>query len=418
MDLSRSLFLAILCMVLQACSVNETSQLHDEQGLDELPASCPRPSEIQRYTDVPLSYANPHMGMASLYYEISANFDPRKKTQLFFLDPQTGTTVVGMANTLANENLNVIAVENRGKLCAPINVRNADGSIDWMKAYEVFKIDNHLQDIDAVRRLVLGEKERVYLWGGSGTAILALLYMSRYPTVAAKAQLMSLSADPEEMWKASRRYFEKFLDEKGLRKDVQAIIDGRIAKKEDLFVGIQWLLYKDENKVTDLVKSMLKGDFTLFNEAAGHGIHDQEVRSIQQGSPAQVVYFYDQGLRAGTVDWDILGRVSDAVVPLQALAAEGKIPSKPIKAENLAKIDAEILFVAGTLDHVIPMEETVKIFTHMPRSRLAIFEDYHVIVNSIECRRELWPSFLQGWESLETTLTTEKCSKLIEMKKH
>ena len=58
--------------------------------------------------------------------------------------------------------------------------RDAEGSPVWTEAWRIFRSDQWIEDIDAVRRELVGENGKTSLFGASGGAFLVAQYLSKH----------------------------------------------------------------------------------------------------------------------------------------------------------------------------------------------------------------------------------------------
>jgi pimeloyl-ACP methyl ester carboxylesterase len=135
--------------------------------------------------DVPLDRQQPDRGQAAIHAELGAPFDGTKPTVFIIADAQQFYVRRGEAanlqRALFGDGFNVVAIVGRGFVPAFVQATRADdGSPDWLRAWEVFAADEWVEDIEAVRRAIVGPRGRILLYGQSGGGYLVHQYLARH----------------------------------------------------------------------------------------------------------------------------------------------------------------------------------------------------------------------------------------------
>ncbi|UCS91792.1 alpha/beta hydrolase [Echinicola marina] len=146
--------------------------------------------EAWKTLDVPLVYGAPEMGWGKINYRFQQPYDPDKPILMIvedaltqFLDDQ------GLAGE-AIEQFNVLLI--KGRYAQPnfgARFWLEDEEVDWEMAYKIFNSRQQIQDLEAVRKLVLNNRS-ISLLGESSGAALAQHYVSRYPEKVKKILLI------------------------------------------------------------------------------------------------------------------------------------------------------------------------------------------------------------------------------------
>src|SRR5262245_508637 len=149
---------------------------------------------------VPLDHARPDSRRADLGYELGAAFDAAKPTVLYVTDGQqfrvTPGRVAAIQKDLFGDAFNVVATYGRGATEAfQRAAMREDGSVDWARAWTIFRAEQWVEDLDAVRRAVVGREGKVVVFGTSGGALLAHQYLARYGRHVTRA-FTSATVDP------------------------------------------------------------------------------------------------------------------------------------------------------------------------------------------------------------------------------
>lgn len=132
---------------------------------------------------MPVSYQNPDGETFLLYYELCSDFDESRPTVIIPTDAQRSLSQVGWADKYKEmfelEEYNTVTFEYRGMYASGIPEVSNPG-LDWSRAYQILNSDNAVEDIERIRRDLMGDRQ-VFILGGSGTAMMGLKYISRYP---------------------------------------------------------------------------------------------------------------------------------------------------------------------------------------------------------------------------------------------
>lgn len=131
---------------------------------------------------VPLDYEHPGEGRAQLAYEFGAPFDPRKPTVILVADGQQFYVQPGAAARLQHDlfgpDVNVVGLITRGTTPAFVKAALSPvGKADWLRAWHIFKSSQWIEDIEAVRKAVVGDRPAM-LYGRSGGAYLVHQYLA------------------------------------------------------------------------------------------------------------------------------------------------------------------------------------------------------------------------------------------------
>ena len=378
--------------------------IHSEDMLDpaELSPPCPEPDFHHRYIEVPFSYRHPERGTFHLYYEIDSDFDPGKPTVIIPTDGQRSSSLIGWADRYKKIfalSFNVVTHEYRGMPCARIR-EIGEKQIDWKTAYEYLNTDNAVEDIERIRKNLLGD-QKAYLLGGSGTAMMGLKYLAKYHRHVERAYLMSFFKDAETSSRSGLTFFDSFLKQNHLEKTFADIIERKDISPEQFLFLVQRLLYFDQDKTRELIQRTAGGDMSpaaVWTQKLGPV--DYFIRSAQKYRPWAVVFMYETNIEPRFPGKpDINYPFFTMAQPLNKLAAQRLIPTERFDIRGLENISTEILLVGGTLDQVAPIADIEEIHELLPRSRLAVFEAYHclqVIPEAKQCRNELINVFLQN----------------------
>jgi hypothetical protein len=134
---------------------------------------------------VPIDREVPERGSFELRAECGAPFDPAKPSVILIADGQQFYLRPGAIATLQQElfsnELNVVGLIGRGDspACQAAATR-PDGAVDWTAAWQIFQWSEWIEDLEALRRVLVGPHRSLLLYGRSGGAYLTHQYLERY----------------------------------------------------------------------------------------------------------------------------------------------------------------------------------------------------------------------------------------------
>ena len=349
----------------------------------DLNPGIPEEDYYHRFVTVPVSYDNPEMGEFKLYYELCSDFDETKPTVIIPTDGQNTLSQVGMADKykdMFDLDYNTVTYEYRGMYTSSIPaVENKNTA--WNTIYKILNTDNVIQDIERIRRDLPG-KRKIYILGGSGTAMIGLKYTAQYPENVKRAYLMSFFKDARGSSESRIRFFKEFIDRNDLKESYISAIENFNKKKHQILFLLQRLLYFDKEAAKKMVIELSQNKLDLYKKYTKMlGTVNYFMESARKYKPWSVVFMYETNIN--TTDSGIYNinypfyKIAD---PLRE--ARKNIVNKDkdlFDIDNLSNVDTEILLVAGTLDQVAPVNQLQRIHDELPNSQLAVFEAYHCL---------------------------------------
>ncbi len=385
----------------------------------------PSPDFHHRYIQVPKIYSKPESGTFNLYYEVCSDFDPNKPTVLIATDGQRSLSQVGWADKykkMFGLDFNTVTYEYRGMFASHIS-EVSNKNTDWNTLFEILNADNVVEDMERIRRDLLGD-EKIYVLGGSGTAMMGLKYAATYPEKVEKAFLMSFFKDTKGSSEAGVYFFDKFLTDNNLKETYKLSLKEPWVNQDQLLFIIQRLFYWDKSKVEELLKQVKKGERKLYNQYTKMvGDVDIYIRSVQKYKPWTVVFMYETNIKTS------LGDLPDINYPFYEMGAplrkaRQKNSADLFDIQHLNKLKAPVLLVAGSLDQVAPVKQLERIHEQLPNSKLAVIEAYHCLQSSDEskqCRAQMANMFFkddQAFTAVNKFLNKEnKLCKVIRILK-
>ncbi len=384
-----------------------------------LNSGIPKEDFYHRYVTVPVDYDNPNLGTFNLYYELCSDYEKSKPTIIIPTDGQRTFSQVGMADEykeMFGLHYNTVTFEYRGMYASAIPQLQGN-TIDWNQAYEILNAQNVVEDIERIRQDLLGD-EKVYILGGSGTAMIGMKYVANYPNKVEKAFLMSFFKDAKGSSEAGVSFFSKFLEKNNLMTPYKTIIRQNLVDQKQLLFLIQRLFYYDKGIVKNMLLELEDQQKTLYEQyKAQLGSVSFFIRSAQKYKPWSVVFMYETNIKTS------LNGLPDINYPFYEMGAPVREVRERHQADlfdinNLSKVDTEILLVAGTLDQVAPVNELKRIHRQLPNSKLAIFEAYHCLQasdESKECRSNLANRFFKTGEIQSYLNSKDNPCKFVEI---
>jgi pimeloyl-ACP methyl ester carboxylesterase len=140
----------------------------------------PAPKTTRRLW-IPFDHGKPQEGSFLLQYEFGSLFNRQLPTVFVITDGQRipdrpallQEEIFGTAMNVVSISQRGTSIELQGRLQTP------EGNIDWIKAYDLLQAEQWIEDIEAVRRDLLGNAQ-VHLYGREGGAFLIHQYLTRY----------------------------------------------------------------------------------------------------------------------------------------------------------------------------------------------------------------------------------------------
>jgi pimeloyl-ACP methyl ester carboxylesterase len=141
---------------------------------------------------VPVDHFDAHSPILPLTYELGASFDAKKPTMIVVEDGQQFYVRAGAAAQLQDKifgpHVNVVGLIPRGSTPAFAQAFSKNGTgTDWVRAWTVFRSEQWTEDIEQVRRHLLGADGKVALYGRSGGAYLVHQYLTKYGRFVSRA---------------------------------------------------------------------------------------------------------------------------------------------------------------------------------------------------------------------------------------
>lgn len=345
-----------------------------------------------------------------LYVEFGAPFDEAKPTVFFIADGQQffirPNAMSRYQERYFGDAFNVVGIMGRGADYEALRSRIAgpDGSTtepDWKEAWRLYRSEQWVEDIETVRRALLGAQGKIMLFGRSGGAYLAHQYIAAYGDHVSRAFTSAPAATPfADFAGVTPDHFWTEIAEAdpAAQARIQAILARPDTDREKLAMTFQrqnFFVSADDRAQTrlDLLQAFEDDD----TETLAAVYSDYQVDAVlnlnntPRGWPVRVRLFEFAApfanrwrIRTDRLDPDIEVMLS-AGAPLLQLLKEGEISFTPIDVSALhEKTETEIFVLAGRWDHIVDYRASIALAASYPKTTLFIADDTHVFPTLVE----------------------------------
>jgi pimeloyl-ACP methyl ester carboxylesterase len=352
--------------------------------------------------EVPMVYGDPAMGKATIKLDFGAPFNKELPTVIVVADGQQfyvqkDAMKALQENTFGNA-VNVVGIITRGTTAAFINASlNKQGKPDWFKAWKIFNSDEWIEDIESVRKALIGNNGKVYLYGRSGGAYLVHQYLAKYANHAAKAFTQS-SVNPylnKELGISLDRFWSDLGDQDvNLQTELQKALQENTSDRNGILMTLQRQHFfvpadKIANARATLIHKLADGDTVFYRlarkeyevdemteMAKSKDIIPQDVRVLELISPSGAFDIPDDG---GV--YPLAETQRNAIRPLIDLQSSGKITLKPFDFAALHRCQTQLFVLAGRYDEAVDYRTNIALASEYPVHELFIANDNHVFSN-------------------------------------
>lgn len=148
--------------------------------------------DLYQTITVPVDYTDSKSGTTTVSYELGRNFSLTKPTIFIIADAQQfyvrKGAIANLQNTLFDTLYNIVGIigrNNNNDLKKLVTDKN--GNANWVRAYTVFSWRQYINDINEVRKRIVGDEGHIYLYGQSGGGFLIHQFLSVYGHYVDKA---------------------------------------------------------------------------------------------------------------------------------------------------------------------------------------------------------------------------------------
>ena len=346
---------------------------------------------------VPFVYEHPEKGSFDLDYELGRAFDPAKRTVFVIADGQQFYVRKGLITPLQDklfgDSFNVVGIIGRGVNEQVMREVKQGGSVDWLNAYQILNSDEWIEDIESVRKDLLGPMGTVALYGRSGGALLVHQYLCKHPEhVVAVFTQASVNRFLDAEFGLSSDTFWDEIGQSGTT--LQSVLLKAVARHPADRSKIMLLLQRQNLFVpaaqiaaerTKLIHVLDDWDETSIAKMSKGYEVDPILDFLKAGNPTISVRMFELFApvlaiaRPGAeqrVDPDMeVGKLF--AEPLLQLLAQKQIaaPSMNFRAAHL--VTADVYIVAGRYDHTADYRSQIALASEYPNHRLLLLNDDH-----------------------------------------
>lgn len=381
------------------------------------PSAKAQDSSIGRTIGVPIDRGTPELGSAQLYYELGYPYDPVKPTLFVIVDGQEfylrRGTVKALQDSLFGGGFNVVGIPGRGaddtfaKAC-----QDANGKTDWAKAWRVFNSSEWIEDIEAVRRAVVGQNDNILLYGSSGGANLVHEYLAKYGahvtrvfTEAAGSPFLNreLRIGLDTFWKETEAFDPKLLDE--LRTGLDKFSGDRLEilltlQRQHFFLPPEKLMPAR----AELIRALANGDRISY-EKLQKQYQVPDIVGLYSSTRGISITVREFELIYPTGGFDLVGNEKiypylesqlHFCKPLVELIANKTISPPAFDMRGLHKLDAEVFVFNGRWDEAVDYRCAIALAFLYPNHELFLADDSHNLSSNqyARARNQLMRIFL------------------------
>ncbi len=351
------------------------------------------------FINVPLSYEEPALGTAKLALDYAAPFNPAKRTVLVIADGQQFYVRSGAMKDLQESTfgdaVNVVGIITRGTTPAFIDATlGSDGKADWSKAWKVFNSGEWVDDVESVRKAIVGEQGEVDLYGRSGGAYLVHQYLSLHSDHVER--IFTQSAVNPYLNAELGISLDTFWSDLGRQNTtLQEQLQSALKTHPEERIGILMTLQRQHffvsaDKINDaranLIHALAAGNMGAYRTArkdyqvddmaamyASKDIIPQDVRVLELLAPSGAFdHLGDGGL------YPLAETQAFEIKPLLDMLHSGKITLQPFDFAALHRCPADVFVLAGRYDEAVDYRTEIALASVYPHHFLFIADDNHV----------------------------------------
>jgi len=214
----------------------------------------------------------------------------------------------------------------------------------------------------------------------------------------------------------------------GLPEKLKAVLKKNIVPELNLLwmlFRIQYAVEKPDSIYLTIINKLANGDTSSYNEYIRKGFNYSKIKKEsssyvkQMGyatflSPLQCDGYYLLGNRPDYIDpvYDCLRDLSASLVKL--IEQKKVPPPMPPDLDLFKKLETEVFFQAGVLDHITPYQVGIELGKYFKHYELLLDEDNHMMMNHKSCYPLLRNTFFKyglGSKELQNIRASIQCKK-------
>jgi pimeloyl-ACP methyl ester carboxylesterase len=353
-------------------------------------------SGLDRTLPVPFDHSRPAAGASRLDYEFGAPFDPRKPTVIVIADGQQfyvrKGAIPGLQQSLFGPGVNVVGLVTRGTTPAFVAATlGRDGKPDWQRAWRIFNADQWIGDIDALRRVLVGNG-KIMLYGRSGGAYLVHQYLAVHGDHVSRAFTQS-PVNPEIV-RDLRIGLDRFWKTLGAESpELQPVLVDLLKRRPEERTRILITLQRQHffvpaDRLRDerakLIRALAANDEAAYAQArkdyqvddvlallASNDSIPQNVRVLELIGPSGAFDTPEAGVSP------LIEPQRNFAAPLIALEKAGRIAPPRFDLKALHRVPTEVFVLAAREDEAVDYRTTIALAYSYPNHQLFIADDNH-----------------------------------------
>jgi predicted esterase len=366
----------------------------------QAPTSAAREAPVLgRTIPVPFDHLHPELGTFPLYYELGAPFAPTKTTVLVIADGQQFYLQKGSVAQLQKERFgdrfNVVGIVGRSANPDLQQWLTKHEPVDWKLVYQVLQSAQWIEDIEVVRKAMVGATGSVVLYGASGGAMLVAESLAKHSQYVLRA-LVESSVSPfveAEYGLHSDRFWEEIgAYDRSLQKELLDVLARHAKERSDIITVLQrqnFFVPREQlqKERARIIHALHDGDRALFEKLK----IDYQVLAINEmfasplGMGARVREYEmsaprldrDPAVQTDHVDPDLEAAYRFAE-PLFLLLRRGELPRPGMELAALHRVATEVYLVAGRYDHTVDYRSQIGLASYFAKHRLLLLDDDHI----------------------------------------
>ena len=380
---------------------------------------------LGRSIKVPLDHKAPRLGKEELYFELGAPYDRTKPVVVIIADGQQfyvrRGAIADLQQSIFGAEFNVVGIVGRGFSPGFTSAAmDPSGRPDWVRAWQIFNSEQWVDDIEAVRMAVVGDRGMIFLYGASGGAYLTHQYLMKYGAHVKRAYTESV-VNPvagSDLGISVDRFWEELRNnDPTLQKMLRKVLDERPADRISILIALQrqhFFVPTDQLAAAraEFIRALDRGDNKYFEEIRKEYQVDEILKLFNSptGMPISVrelEFIYPSGafrtLNSETISPYVESEYS-FLRPLVALVDSGKIPAPTFDVSPAHRLKTEVFILAARWDEAVDYRSSIALSYSYPEHKLFIANDNHLFerLDASGLRKRLVRAFLKrGLHSTE-----------------
>jgi pimeloyl-ACP methyl ester carboxylesterase len=374
--------------------------------------TCPKVSDTDRYviTKMRAEKQGDVAGLIRVYYKLLNSFDPQKPTLLVINGGPGGdhSIIDVFHGTELEKKMNIVGFDHRGLGCT-------HSFSPWKTYYEesIYSMSRASDDIDAIRKDLLGDHGKWFIYGISYGTFLGQQYAIKYPQYINGLILDSAFHDSKAIDKARQQYVSLFIRS---NKASSNLFDQVVRKYGDLkttiLLAIWTYTYSYDGRTKGIPHFLELLDSSPSRADVEKILADYIDFNIPMiGMTRQIVceeiWDFSNNEDANSYYWTIFNKNCGVFKKNRTPMAFG---------EDLKKLNVRTFIWGGRFDPVTPIQAMREMHTLIPHSLIweHPYAGHGLIVESSACALKLADMFFSGRsdEEIESLANSPACQSV------